>query len=98
VEANVQEQFLMSLKDNVRQFVLSRSPKTAAECAEYADLYFTISKMGKETDRPDFKQRHGQTERPPRFVRPNFGGVRPNGNGGPMYHSEVPAHPNNRTE
>ena len=76
------KQFLMSLKDNVRQFVLSKSPRTAAECAEYADLYYTISKIGKETDRPDFRQRHGQAEGSQRFVRPNSGGVRPSGNGG----------------
>jgi len=97
VEANIQEQFLMSLKDNVRQFVLSKSPRTAAECAEYADLYFTISKIGKETDRPDFRQRHGQAEGPPRFVRPNFGGVRPSGNGGahvPFRNAGPPQPPN----
>ena len=50
--------------------MLSKSPNTAAECVEYADLYFTISKIGKETDRPDLR-RHGQAEGPPRFVRPN---------------------------
>ena len=72
VEANIQQQFLLSLKDNVCQFVLSKSPKTAAESAEYGDLYFTISRIGKETDRLDVGQRHGQAEGPPRFVRPNF--------------------------
>jgi len=47
----LQEQFLCSLNDNVRQFVISKRPANATECAEFADPYWEISKIGREAER-----------------------------------------------
>ena len=42
----VLEQFLNSLSDNVRQFVVSKQPENVDKAAEYADLHFELSKIG----------------------------------------------------
>jgi len=73
MEEYLQEQFLSSLKDNVRQFVISKRPANAAECAEFADLYFEISRIGSE--RRDFGQHRVQADE--RSYKPNFGSNRP---------------------
>ena len=73
MEEYLQEQFLSSLKNNVRQFVISKRPANAAECAEFADLYFEISRIGSE--RRDFGQHRVQADE--RSYKPNFGSNRP---------------------
>ena len=45
------EQFTQSLNDNVRQFVESKQPKSSDEAAEFADLSYQISRIGKESNK-----------------------------------------------
>jgi len=47
--AVIMEQFLSSLTDNVRTFVESKQPETVDQAAEFADLHFQLSQIGRET-------------------------------------------------
>ena len=47
------EQFMLSLNENVRQFVQAKQPKTTEEAASYADLSYEIHRIGKETNAPN---------------------------------------------
>ena len=49
---------MCSLNDNIRQFVISKRPANAIECAEFADLYWEISKIGREAERKNASQRN----------------------------------------
>ena len=52
IDAVVKEQFMNSLLPDVRAFVLSKQPKTAADCAQYAQLSFQV----KQTQDQSFVQ------------------------------------------
>ena len=43
-DAMLAEQFLETLPQEVRQFVISRQPKDAEECSEFAELYSEVTK------------------------------------------------------
>ena len=43
-DAMLCEQFVNTLPADVKSFVLSRQPKTADECSEFADLYYQMSR------------------------------------------------------
>jgi len=79
-------QFLCSLNDNVRQFVISKRPANATECAEFAGLYWEILKIGREAERKDASKRNvgSLTENVVRS-RPSIGPSRPFGNAGAPY-------------
>jgi len=47
-DAVIMEQFLSSLPDSVRQFVCAKQPCNVEQCADYADLSYEVSKMGRE--------------------------------------------------
>ena len=49
-DAILADQFLLSLPDNVRSFVSARQPKSAAECADLADLCYEVSMMSASGD------------------------------------------------
>ena len=80
-EDYLREQYLSSLKDNVRSFVISKKPASALECAQMSDLWYEISRIGKDTERRDFGQRSSVVEGQS-SVRPNFGPARQTGNFG----------------
>ena len=46
IHAFVLEQFLCSLNDDVRTFVASKQPETVDSAAKFADLFFSVSKIG----------------------------------------------------
>ena len=48
VHAYIMEQFLNSLSDTVRQFVISKQPDSVERAAEYADLHFELTKIGRD--------------------------------------------------
>jgi len=70
-DAILAEQFLQSLPDNVRSFVRARQPKSAAECAEYADLCYEVSMMS-SSGNPPSKGTNGKGQWPADHNR--FGG------------------------
>jgi len=70
-DAILAEQFLQSLPDNVRSFVRARQPKSAAECAEYADLCYEVSMMS-SSGNPPSKGTNGKGQWPTDHNR--FGG------------------------
>ena len=65
----------------MRQFVISKRPANAAECAEFADLYFEISKIGRETEKRQVGPSSNVVGGQARF-RPNSEFTRPAGNPG----------------
>ena len=48
--AFIMEAFLSSLSDNVRAFVDSKQPSSADQAAEYSDLYYHLSRIGKDNN------------------------------------------------
>ena len=69
-DAFLMEQFLTSLNPDVREFVLSKQPANAKECAVYADLSFEVKravKMGNTQtstgihNQTDFQTQNGET-------------------------------------
>ena len=66
-DAVLQEQFLASLLPDVRKFVYSKQPETAAQCSEYADVCFQIKSMADCNDNGGgayFGAMQGQAARP----------------------------------
>ena len=59
-DAFLMEAFCDSLNDSVKQFVFAREPKSAEDCAMYADLCFEVSRIGK-----DSVNANGSNYRPP---------------------------------
>ena len=45
-DAMLTEQFLCALSNDTHQFVLSKQPSNSAECSEFADLWFEMSRIG----------------------------------------------------
>ena len=45
VDDNIKNKFLEGLPPNVHAFVTARRPKSADDCAKYADLCFEVSKI-----------------------------------------------------
>ena len=45
-DAMLTEQFLCALSNDTHQFVLSKQPSNSAECSEFADLWFEMTRIG----------------------------------------------------
>ena len=63
----LQEHFLASLPPDVRKFVYSKQPETAAKCSEYADVCFQIKSTADCNDNGGgtyFGAMQGQAARP----------------------------------
>ena len=73
--AFIMKQYLSSLPDNVRAFVLSKQPETADQAAEYSDLFFELSRINKDNGI------HGMgTQRNPGLVPSRNTGLQQNAN------------------
>ena len=93
-DANLQEQLLNSFSNEVREFVWARSPRTADECAEIADLFYDVSRINDNVPRYALGNRNAsrpgtnfgiRTAFPRPGFRPTAGGTaqfmrRPDGN------------------
>jgi len=55
--AFIMKQYLSSLPDNVRAFVLSKQPETADQAAEYSDLFFELSRINKDNGIQEWEPR-----------------------------------------
>ena len=69
--AMIMEQFLCSLPDTVRTFVESKQPQTVDQAAEFADLHFQLSQIGREARNNGIVTQRAPGVGPPRFNGPS---------------------------
>ena len=79
-DAMLAEQFIETLPQEVRQFVVSKQPSDAEQCSEFAELYCEVTKNANKSSQPPSNATQNETGHAPSQPKGN-GGNKGHGNG-----------------